>query len=111
MTKYTGRAITTLSGYEVNSVGLPASNNSYLGIDLASSGWTTTNFTITITVYGGTEATFVSFFYVAFEPNTINALINTQHLAYSKNRAEVGCVLHPNGCLVSSPVSNTTFQT
>lgn len=107
--KTNGRTTISLAGYEVNSVGLPASTSDYLGIDLDARAWGATSFTINVTVYGGTEISFASFFYLAYEPNTINALVNSQRLMTSRHA--IGCALHMNNCGNSNSASNSTFRT
>jgi hypothetical protein len=104
------KAITVLSGYRVKSVGLPATwLDSYLGVNIAPLSYSSTYFKVNITVYGGTEVSYISFFYVSFEYSIINADINTRHLMY--RRGAIGCALEPNWCGNSSSVSNTTFRT
>ena len=56
--------------------------------------------------YGTTEISFLAFYYIVFEPNTINQ-VNSRRLMYDRDAA--GCSYHPNGCSGSGVRSNTTL--
>jgi hypothetical protein len=117
ITKTAGRIITMLSGFDVSSVAAAASSDNYFGITLEptqpSSG-TSSTYKINITVYGGAEVTYVSYFYISFEPATLN-IINYRLETDGVNSA-MGCYFSINTCnpvlpATLSPGSNTTFST
>jgi hypothetical protein len=65
-----------------------------------------------ITVYGGAEVTFVSYYYISFEPKTVN-IINYR-LETDGVGAAIGCFYSINTCNPLPPttaVSTTGLQT
>lgn len=61
------------------------------------------SFNINVTVYGGIEISFVSFFFLAFEPSVAN-VANYRTAMTSRN--SYGCFYYPSTCGASNPLSN-----
>lgn len=91
-----------------------AANSTYFGISLdPSSTPAATSFYLTITVYGGAEISYISYFYVSFEPNTLNVVT---YRTVMEGRSSLGCSYSSTTCnpapnITVSPSSNSTFNT
>jgi hypothetical protein len=110
--KNSPRGLVTLVAYETTNSG-PTNVTEYTGITLEtpslSSNWNSNNFDLNVTVYGGTQVSFVAIFFIIFEPNTINVDINHRHVMYG--RSGVGCTYQVYGCGNANSSSNTSFGT
>ena len=107
--KSSPKGIITLSSYYVINVAGPNSGSGsdpYIGIYLKPT-FNAASLSVEIIAYGPVEISYLSFYYIIFEPNTIYSL-HSRNVMWG--RSNIGCTYDSNGC-VNNSLSNTSYQT